>query len=278
MERASSLLRRRSAKGLGMSPTLQNKTVLVTRPKDQAEKLAQKIRDLGAVPVCMPAISIAPPADWGPVDRTIKALSSYDWVVFTSANGVAAFAGRMKETGFEPAALSQRKLAAIGPATAAALAGVARGPDVVPAVFLSDAIADALGDVAGCRILLPRADIARQEPAMELAGRGAEVDAISAYSVVGESDPNIVTRLAEALHGLAPDFITLTSPSAARGLFALLQSTDLGEWMSRAKLVCIGPITAGAVVELGLTPAAVASEHTADGLVRALQELAERYE
>lgn len=261
-----------------MSAALLNKTVLVTRPKSQAEDLATKISALGATPVCLPIISIAPPADWEPVDRTIGQIASYDWIVFTSANGVAAFADRMKKRGVDPTSLANAKLAAIGPATAAALARVAREPDVVPAEFLSDAISDALGEVAGCSILLPRADIARQELALELAARGAKVDAVAAYAVVGESDPNLVRLLAEDLHGLAPDYITLTSPSAVRGLFALLQSADSGEWMRRAELICIGPITADAVVELGLTPAAVAAEHTTDGLVRALQERAERNE
>jgi len=261
-----------------MSSALRGSRVVVTRPKHQAEDVARRIRELGGLPILIPVIAIGPPSDWAPLDRAIRDLEAYDWVVFTSANGVRAFAQRMKECVVPAEVLSERKLAAIGPATARTLATLAREPDVVPRVFLSDAIADALGDVSGLRVLLPRADIARRDLAVDLSARGAIVECVDSYSVVGESDPATIREAVASLGNAGPEYITLTSPSAVRGLHALLEAAGVVGWLDRAELICIGPITAGAVAELGLKAAAVASEHTADGLVRALKEQAEAHE
>jgi uroporphyrinogen III methyltransferase/synthase len=261
-----------------MSSALQGRRVLVTRPKHQADELAQRIRELGAEPIVVPVISIGPPRDWGPLDGAIRELHGYDWVVFTSANGVGAFVDRMAEIGVREDALTRCKLAAIGPATARALAAKAREPDAVPQVFLSDAIADALGEVRDLRILLPRADIARRDLVLDLSSRGAIVDSVDSYSVVGESDPATIRTIAARLGDDCPEYVTLTSPSAFRGLRALLQAAGVEDWMTRSEIVCIGPVTAREVADSGFTPAAVATEHTVDGLVGALKERAEAHE
>jgi len=250
---------------------LLGKRVLVTRPKGQEAELAQRLRALGAEPMLLPAIAILPPEDWSSVDEAIRQLESFDWVVFTSVNGVRSFLGRMEELGVPVSALSSRRLAAIGPATANALGTACRAPDVVPEQFLSDAVPDALGKVEGLRILLPRADIARKEMAIELRRRGAEVVEVAVYRVQPGGE-----ELKELLrHSPSPDFITLTSPSAVRSLARMLEETGRSEWLAHVPLVCIGPITANAVRELGYMPAAVAREHTVEGLLQALMEIAQ---
>ncbi len=251
-----------------MAGPLEGRRILVTRPKRQAGDLVQRIRDLGGIPILAPAIDVAPPDGSAPLDSALQRLASYAWVVFTSANGVIAATDRMRELGVATGDLAGCRLAAIGPATARELAERCRPPDVVPDAFISDAIADVLGEVAGLRILLPRADIARRDLPIELARRGAVVDEVAAYSVRSGGD-------AEALAALAsqpgpPDFITLTSPSAVRGLVANLREAGLDGWMRQSELVCIGPITARAVEGLGYRPGRIADEYTAEGLVAAL--------
>lgn len=251
-----------------MSTPLQGKRVLITRPQSQAESLAEQLRALGAVPLMLPAIAILPPDDWRPVDDAIRSLEQFDWVVFTSVNGVRAFAGRMVEAGVPLGVLAQRKLAAIGPATARVLQEVCRAPDVIPEQFLSDAIPDALGEVKGLHILLPRADIARKEMAHELRRRGAHVVEIAVYRVqseVGEAREQIATMP-------VPDLITLTSPSTVRSLAKMLEEAGRTSWLETVPLICIGPITADAVRELGYQPARVATEHTTQGLIQAILE------
>ncbi|MDW8320204.1 MAG: uroporphyrinogen-III synthase, partial [Armatimonadota bacterium] len=246
-----------------MTLPLQGKRVLVTRPKGQEEELVQKLRAVGAEPVVLPVISILPPEDWKQVDTAIRQLETFHWVVFTSVNGVRSFIGRMEEMGVPMSVLAGRRLAAIGPATAAALESLCRAPDIVPEQYLSEAVPDALGNVEGSRVLLPRADIARKEMAIELRRRGAEVVEVTVYRVQQHTE-EVETRLASLPK---PDYITLTSPSTVRSLARMLQETGRSEWLTNVPLVCIGPVTAEAVRALGYQPACVAEEHTVEGLV-----------
>lgn len=249
-----------------MSLPLLGKRVVITRPKGQAEQLAEQLRALGAEPVVLPTIAIMPPEDWQPVDDAIRSLERFHWVVFTSVNGVRSFIGRMEELGVTVALLASRKLAAIGTATARALERSCRAPDAIPDEFLSDALPDALGEVRGLCILLPRADIARKEMAQELRRRGADVVEVAAYRVQQQTG-QAALELAQLDK---PDYITLTSPSTVRSLARILEEAGRIDWMATVPLVCIGPVTAEAVRELGYQPAAVAEEHTMDGLIRAL--------
>ncbi len=251
-----------------MALPLANKRILVTRPKGQAEELVSSLKTLGAEPLVLPTIAILPPEDWSRVDEAIYALPRFDWVVFTSVNGVRYFTGRMEMLGVPVSTLAERRLAAIGPATASVLARVCRPPDVVPEQFLSDALPDALPCVQGLRILLPRADIARKEMARELQRRGAEVVEVAVYRVQQETgvDAASISNLP------TPDLITLTSPSAARSLAKMLEEAGRADWLARVPIICIGPITAEAVRALGYQPTRVATEHTIQGLVQAILE------
>lgn len=241
---------------------LQGLVVMVTRPKAQASALVGPLEELGAEIVSMPAIEIAPPAETAPLDEALRNLERYDWVVLTSVNGVEAVRARMEQLGIPGEDLKARKLAVIGPATGAALAAAFRGPDVVPGEYVSEAIAEALGDVRGKRFLLARADIARRDLAEILALRGAKVDEVPAYRIVRPTSTDLPNR--------TPDVITLTSSAAVRGTRDALASAGYEDWMRRAALICIGPITAATVRELGYEPAVVANEYTVPGLVEAL--------
>lgn len=245
-----------------MSLPLQGLTVLVTRPKAQAPGLVRPLEELGAEIFSMPAIEVAPPEDLGQLDSALRRLDQFDWVVLTSVNGVDAVRKRMEEIGVPPEDLKVRKLAVIGPATGAALAAAFRIPDIMPSEYISEAIAEALGDVAGKRFLLARADIARRDLAEILISKGAAVTEVAAYRIVSPTSSELPER--------APDVITLTSSAAARGTRDALASAGYEDWMRKAALICIGPITAATVRELGYEPAVIANEYTIPGLVEAL--------
>jgi uroporphyrinogen III methyltransferase/synthase len=253
---------------------LVGKRVLVTRPRHQAGELVRRLELLGAVPLVLPAVEIGPPADWGPVDRAIDALSSYQWLVFTSANGVSAFLERLRVCGRDLRALGGIQLAAIGPGTAEALFGYHLEPDVVPVEYRSEALAEALRPrVAGQAILLARADRGREVLREQLERAAGRVEQVAVY------------RQADAVDSEAPvldylrrgeiDYVTLTSANIARALVRALDEVCRGRLESgEVKLVSISPVTSAAVRELGLSVADEAEEYTVAGLVAALVRLA----
>jgi uroporphyrinogen III methyltransferase/synthase len=252
---------------------LFGKTVLVTRPKDQAEELARRLENLGAVPFVLPAVEIREPADWSAVDRALESLRDYHWLVFTSANGVHALIQRLRQNGRDLRALGAIRLAAIGPGTANALRAFYLEPDLVPPEYRSEDLAAALKDrVRGERVLLARADRGRELLREELTGV-AEVDQIAVYSQVDAVDPN-----SEALASLRRgeiDYVTLTSSNIAR---ALAQAFDQGcrdvIKSGPVKLVSISPVTSAAIREQGLPVAAEATVFTSEGVIEALIRLA----
>lgn len=250
-----------------MTSALQGKRVLVTRPKGQAESFASKLQEVGAIPVLLPAIEIQPLEDTSDLDANLRRLEQFDWVIFTSVNGVAAVQDRLRAVGISPERLGGRKLAAIGPATAAALEELCRHPDLMPEEYVAEAIGHALGNVQGLRFLLARADIARPDLAELLKAGGAQVTEVAAYRIksAAQSDFSSMAR---------PDFITLTSSSAAKSTLERLVSGGKSDWLKESAIVCIGPITADTVRTMGYPVAATAAEYTTEGLVRKLEELA----
>jgi len=242
--------------------------VLITRPRPAAEALAERLRRLGAIPVPLPAIEIRPPEDPRPLAAAARQAAAFDWILFTSANGVHAFMACLRAAGGSPADLRGVRLGAIGPATARALQGYGLRADYIPPVYLSEAIAEGLGEVAGRRILLPRADIARRALAEGLRARGAEVVEVVAYRVVPGGDPAALPALLTP----RPHRVTFTSPSTARALAGLLERLEGVAQPADLPAVCIGPVTAAEAEALGFPIAAVAREHTQEGLIRALIE------
>jgi uroporphyrinogen III methyltransferase/synthase len=253
---------------------LVGKRVLVTRPRHQAGDLVRRLELLGAVPLVLPAVEIGPPADWGPVDRAIDELPDYQWLVFTSGNGVRAFMERLRARGRDLRALGGLKLAAIGPATAEALRGYHLEPDVVPAEFRSEALAAALTErVAGQAVLLARADRGRELLREELARTARRVEQVAVYRQVDAVDAG--SPVLDCLRRGEIDYVTVTSSNIARALVGALDAVCRGRLESgEARLVSISPVTSAAVRELGLPVAAEATAYTAPGLVDALVRLA----
>lgn len=242
--------------------------VLVTRTRHQASALSTRLRALGADPIELATIRVAPPNDWTSLDSAIAGLGSYDWIVFTSANGVGSFWERLDHAGLDARALHGARVAAIGPATAAELQAHGVRPDHVPGEYVAEAVAAGLGDVRSLRILLPRADIARPALADLLRRGGGDVLEVAAYRTL-RPDPG-PGELRDRLAGIT--VATFTSSSTVRNLAAMARDAglDLPRALAHATVACIGPITAETARELGLTVGVVAEEYTIDGLVQAL--------
>jgi len=224
----------------------------VTRP--EAKPLADELARLGAEVTVVPLIEIRPPEDRRALQESRERLSEYDWIVFTSVNGVAAVGEALGAIG------ADTRVAAVGPVTAASVQALGIEPSFV-ASRASEDIAGGLGDLAGARVLLAQADIADPRLADELRDRGAEVDVVIAYRTVLVEPP---------LWGILPlrlaDAVVLASGSAVRSLAAAGGAGD------SAVLVCIGPKTAAVAREVGLRVGLVADETTSDGIIRALVE------
>jgi uroporphyrinogen-III synthase len=251
---------------------LQGKRIAVTRAEEQSTGLLARLSALGAATVVCPAITIAPPTDFAALDAAITRLTEYDWLIVTSANGVRALLDRMASLGRHSAELSHLAIGAIGPATADALAERGLHASFVPSAYVAEAILAEIGDLAGKRILLPRADIARATLAVGLRALGATVDEIAAYRTL----PGPGAReLAGVLRAKTLDAITFTSSSTVRYLLDGLEQAGIDRAEARTLLnataiVCIGPITAATASEHGLRVDAVAHKYTAEGVVDAL--------
>jgi uroporphyrinogen-III synthase len=244
-----------------VSHWLKGRRVVVTRPESQAEELCSRLRALGAEPIEFPAIAIVPPEEAGGLERAIARLDGYDWVIFTSANGVEQFWARLAGKDF------RGRVAAIGPATAEALRQRGIPVHLVPAEYRAEAILDEIGEVAGQRILLPRADIARPALADGLRAMGAQVDEVAAYRTVpGRPAPAAFDALRAGV-----DVVIFTSSSTVRNFVALTAGLDYGD----PAIACIGPVTAATARELGLRVDAVAREYTIDGLLDSLKLVAD---
>ena len=242
--------------------------VLVTRTREQASVLSARLRDLGAETVELPTIRIAPADDWAPLDGAIGKLSTFDWIIFTSINGVRFFWERLARAGLDARVLHGIQLAAIGPATAGALEAHGLQPDYVPGEYVAEAIAAGLSGICGQRVLLPRADISRPALADLLREAGADIVEVTAYRTLrAKTEPG---ELRDLLDGITA--ATFTSSSTVRNLAAMAQDAglELARALNGAVIACIGPITAQTARELGLAVHIIATEYTIDGLVKAL--------
>jgi uroporphyrinogen III methyltransferase/synthase len=247
--------------------------VVVTRPRQQAGEMVRRLEQLGATVSVLPAVQIREPADWAPVDTALSRLRSYQWLVFTSSNGVHALLRRLLRSGCDLRALGPLRLAAIGPATAEALRAYHLEPDLVPEEFRSESLAAALKEkVAGQRVLLARADRGR-EVLRQVLTEVATVDQVAVYSQVDAIDP-----AAPALEGLrrgAVDYLTLTSSNIARAVIAALDAATRERFLrGEVKVVSISPVTSAAIHELGLPVAAEAVTYTSEGVIEALMRSA----
>jgi len=254
---------------------LFGRRVIVTRPsmfragslpEATSADLAERLEELGAEVDEFPVIRFEPPPDYAPLDRAISRIGSFDWIVFTSANGVEWFVRRLEELCLDVRAMGHARLCAIGPKTAAALRRLRLRVDYVPSEYVSEAVVREFPEVvAGRRVLIPRALEAREELPAGLRARGADVTVAAAYMTV--SDDSQAQALRERLREPV-DVITFTSASTVDSFFALIGDTELPADVVAA---CIGPITADAARKHGLGNIVVASEYTMEGIVAALR-------
>lgn len=255
----------------GVRP-LSGKTVLVTRARAQASRLSAKLESLGARVVELPAIRIDDPADgYEAVDAAIRLIASYDWIVFTSANGVDRFFARLFDAGKDARDLAKAHFAAIGRATAARLKAYGILADVVPREYRAEGVVDALKSelTPGERVLIPRAQEAREILPESLRAHGAIVDVVPVYeTAAADDDPAGVKRL---LAEGRIDFATFASASTVRNLVRALGGAAL---LQTARTVAIGPVTAAACEAHGIRVAAMPDEYTIDALAAAVERLA----
>jgi len=247
---------------------LFGKRIVVTRAKGQADALASRLQALGALAIELPTIEIVPAADPAPLDRAIASLASYDWLIFTSANGVRFFLDRLDGSPVDLRSLRAR-ICAIGPATRAAVEALHLKVDLMGAEYVAEGLlaAFAAHDLNGRRVLLPRAAVARDLVPVELRKRGAQVDVVEAYRTVVPQDA--AQRAREIFASpRAPDWITFTSSSTVRNFVAIV---DAGvEALAGVKVASIGPVSSRTARELGIQVAAEARQFTVDGLVEAM--------
>jgi len=252
---------------------LFGRCVLVTRSRPQVSGLRTRLTELGAEAIEMPTIRIEPPDSYAPLDAAIGRLLEYGVLVFTSANGVDAFFGRLALAGKDSRALPPI-VAAIGPATAERLAEHGVRADCQPATFTGEALAEALAeqhDLADVSVLLPRAAEAPPTVVDALREAGAAVDEVAAYQTLVGAEPD--TETVERLMGGGVDLVTFTSSSTVRGFAAALGRERLPALPASVRFASIGPVTSVTARELGLTVAVEAAEHTIPGLVEAILHL-----
>ena len=246
---------------------LLGRRIVVTRAAEQAAELVTRLERLGAEAIAAPTIELENVTPPFALDAALGALESFDWVVFTSAYGVAVFFARLYTSGADVRRLGRARLAAIGTATANALAHRGLRVDLVPPTFRGEALAEALGPhVGGRRVLLPRADGAREVLARMLIRAGADVTDVPTYRA--KPVAGLPNRVRALLTVDAIDAITFTSPSTVRGFHALLEGGARAS--RRARIACIGPVTAEAARALGWSVDVEAREYTTEGLTRAL--------
>jgi uroporphyrinogen-III synthase len=248
---------------------------VVTRSLAHAATLADGLAARGAVPVLFPVFQTLPPEALSRFDDALRSVERYDFVVFTSAAGVAATFERMARTGLPPTLPTGVQTAAVGPATAAALEAHGVRGTVVPDGFNGEQLAEALGPAAGRRFLLFRADRARPELPARLRAMGGIVADVEAYRTVPLGG-RVESPAADAVRA-GVDAVTLTSPSTVEGFI-----NGIGDgWrdvLDRAIVAVIGPITAEAARVAGMRVAAEADPHTVDGLIDALERAFEERE
>jgi uroporphyrinogen III methyltransferase/synthase len=245
---------------------LFGKRVVVTRARDQAEALAAKLRALGADAIELPTIEIVSAPDYKPLDQAIAELGSYDWLIFTSANGVRYFVERLDQSRQDLRALRAR-ICAIGEATRSAIETLHLKVDLMGEEFVAESLVEAFRsiDLTGKRVLLPRAAIARDVLPHELRARGACVDVVEAYRTIL---PESAGKQAAEIFGGArkPDWITFTSSSTVQN-FVRVAGKDA---LHGVKVASIGPVTTATARKMGIEVAAEAKVYTTDGLVEAI--------
>lgn len=244
--------------------------MLVTRPAHQSAAFVQLLRDAGAQPILAPTIALAPPDDPAAAERAVAKAASYAWIVFTSANGVRSFFDHMQARREDARGLGKARVAAIGIKTAGALLERCVYADLVPQSYVAEDLAQALTSASKPhdRVLLYRAQDARDVLPQRLRKAGRRVDVVAAYRTIFPEDPHFADKVAQC------DVLTFTSASTVRGFVHNLHGPAAAAEIARGKVVaCIGPITAEEGRRCGLDVTITANEFTTEGLIAALERV-----
>jgi uroporphyrinogen III methyltransferase/synthase len=253
-------------------------TIVITRARAQASEFAAELERLGARAITCPTIEIVEPESYVELDQAIENLYGYDWIIFTSVNGVNYFLRRLEARGHEVSELDELRVLAIGEATALRLRDAFIHVDVVPEQFKAEGAVVALEEYLGgsealsrLNFLLPRAAVARDTLPDALEEAGARVDAVTAYRTVR---PNTTERgrVEAMLAGGAVDCITFTSSSSVINFAQLFDTTDLSGLLKGVTVACIGDVTSATATEYGLRTHIMPSEYTIPALTRAIVE------
>jgi uroporphyrinogen III methyltransferase/synthase len=250
------------------SKPLFGKGIVITRPERQADDLANLLISEGAYPIHFPTIKIVPPKDWHKLDAAMEALTSYDWLIFTSANGVQFFFERLREKNKDIRDLKGIKICCIGPATARQIEDRGIKVDLVPEQFIAEGILQSFAamDLKGRKILLPRAAKARDVLPEGLKKMGAIVDVVSAYQTVNSGKKK--DELAALISGNKVDVITFTSSSTVTNFVEIMGRDFI--LPAHIDVACIGPVTEAAAKKAGFKIDIQQEEYTMEGLVHSL--------
>jgi uroporphyrinogen-III synthase len=246
---------------------LGGRNVVVTRSREQASSLSQQLRALGATVIEIPTIAILPPASFEPLDQALREFATYDCLIVTSANTARVIGERRAALSLDLA--RQPRTVAVGPATAAALEAIGLRVDLVPQPSIAESVVAALKDqVKDQRVLLARAEVARDVLPLALQKAGAHVSVVDAYrTVLAEDSAALVAEVFS--EGAQLDALTFTSSSTVKNLHALLELAG-ASWPTRAKIFSIGPITSATLREFGRVPDYEAAQHDIPGLLKLL--------
>ena len=259
---------------------LFGKRILVTRPREQALELTERLEEMGADAIEAPMIRIEPPEDFGPLDAACAHVAEFDWIVFTSSNAVDAFLDRLLAGPHDLRALKGVQLCVVGPSTGERLARRGLKVDLTPAEYRAEAVVRAMsetGEIRGLRVLMPHADIGREIVADALRSQDADVTEVVAYRTVAveaerEGEPDIYRMLLER----RIDVVTFTSASAVRNFVRILGAEPAADLLHTTIVASIGPVTAEAAAQLNIKTTIMPASYTVPALVDAIVEYFEK--
>jgi len=250
---------------------LSGHTVLVTRAANQSDALAAPLKDLGATVVSFPVIEMVDPEDWGPTDKAIASLDSYDWIVFSSTNAVNRFVARLRLQGRNVSDVRGCKIAVVGMATARALEALKLRADLIPTEYRAEGLVEAFErmETTGVRVLVPRALKGRDILPDAMRAAGCHVNVVPVYRTVRAK---VLPEVLGHLHACDIDVVTFTSPSTFTNFIGIVADAglDVDRVMSCVMPASIGPVTTTVIRRAGYDVPIEAEKSTVDGLVEAI--------
>lgn len=247
---------------------LFGKQIIVTRARAQASDFVERLQESGANTLEFPTIETVEPESWADLDAAVERIAEYDWMIFTSVNGLGYLLYRLKQTGRDIRQLAGPKLCAIGSKTAEAVESVGMKVDLVPNEYRAEAIIEAIGDVKGKKILIPRAQEAREILPEELGKMGATVDVVTAYRTVRPTAKK--DAILKQIRDSEVDMVTFTSSSTVTNFAGMFEKSELAEIQGKLKVASIGPITSETAKKLGFKVDVSPDEYTIDGLTQSI--------